>query len=145
MDLSLVEGSGIAKIYGSTRATEQYYCNFAVNPEFLDAVRSGPIEITGSDAEGEVRVVEYPDHPFFIATLFVPQTLSTPGQPHPLINAFLAAEPVEVLALIVGLIGNLKVAVMKHAVAVVVSWLARLGRREVQFARQPAIVTAVCK
>ena len=43
------------------------------------------------DAEGDVRVVELPEHPFFIATLFVPQLRSTAERPHPLITAFVAA------------------------------------------------------
>ena len=91
MDLKFVEGSRVAAVYGATKAKESYYCNFAVNPEYLEAIQKGPISITGSDAEGEVRVVEYPDHPFFIATLFVPQTQSTPDAPHPLVTAFLKA------------------------------------------------------
>ncbi|MDA0350199.1 MAG: CTP synthase [Verrucomicrobia bacterium] len=89
MDLHLEADSQAAKIYGVTNVRESYYCNFAVNPEYLDEIQTGPIKITGSDAEGEVRVIEYSDHPFFIATRFVPQTLSTPDRPHPLVNAFL--------------------------------------------------------
>ena len=57
----------------------------------LRAIREGPIAITGSDAEGEVRVVEYPEHPLFFATLFVPQMLSQPNKPHLLVTAFLRA------------------------------------------------------
>jgi len=48
-----------------------------------------PLQIVGSDSEGEIRVVELPHHPFFIATLFVPQLLSRPDCPHPLITAFI--------------------------------------------------------
>lgn len=91
MSLEFVEDSRVARIYGSTAAKEAYYCNFAVNPEYLEEIRNGPINITGSDSEGEVRVIEYSEHPFFIATLFVPQIRSTPEQPHPLVNAFLKA------------------------------------------------------
>ncbi len=89
MDLSFEEGSKVAEIYGSTCAKEAYYCNFAVNPEYLEEIRKGPIRISGSDSEGEVRVIEYPDHPFFIGTLFVPQTRSRKENPHPLVTAFL--------------------------------------------------------
>jgi CTP synthase (UTP-ammonia lyase) len=32
-----------------------------------------------------------PDHPYYIATLFVPQLTSTEQQPHPIIVAFLQA------------------------------------------------------
>ena len=91
LELLLAPNSRIAEIYGSRKVKERYYCNFSVNPEFIEPIRKGPIAITGSDAEGEVRVVEYPDHPFFIATLFVPQTLSKPNKPHPLVTAFLRA------------------------------------------------------
>ena len=91
MELLLAPNSRIAEIYGSSEVKETYYCNFAVNPEYIEDIRKGPIAITGSDAEGEVRVVEYPKHPFFIATLFVPQALSKPNKPHPLVTAFLRA------------------------------------------------------
>ena len=47
--------------------------------------------VTGTDADGEVRIVELPDHPFFVATLFVPQASSTPEDPHLLVTAFVAA------------------------------------------------------
>jgi CTP synthase (UTP-ammonia lyase) len=47
--------------------------------------------IAGEDGEGNVRIVELRSHPFFVATLFVPQLSSEPGDPHPLIVAFLEA------------------------------------------------------
>lgn len=91
MQLSFVAGSQVASIYGDLSATEHYYCNFGVNPDVVGELKQGPLLISGSDSEGEVRVVEYPDHPFFLATLFVPQTRSTPEIPHPLVTAFLRA------------------------------------------------------
>lgn len=91
MQLRLVAGSQVAKIYGATTALEQYYCNFGVHPDRVAVLASGPLEVVGSDAEGEVRVVELPGHPFFIGTLFVPQARSTPAAPHPLVSAFLRA------------------------------------------------------
>jgi CTP synthase (UTP-ammonia lyase) len=91
MLLSFAEGSQIAAIYGSATATEQYYCNFGVNPDAIPLLKSGPMKFTGSDSEGEVRVLELPPHPFFIGTLFVPQSRSTVASPHPLVTAFLRA------------------------------------------------------
>jgi CTP synthase (UTP-ammonia lyase) len=35
--------------------------------------------------------VELPAHPFFLATLFVPQSRSLPERPHPIGTAFLKA------------------------------------------------------
>jgi CTP synthase (UTP-ammonia lyase) len=91
MDIDLVEGSQVADIYGQLSCREHYYCNFGLNPEFADLIKAGPAKAVGSDAEGEIRILEIPDHPFFISTLFVPQLRSVPGQPHPLVTAFLKA------------------------------------------------------
>lgn len=91
MILTFIPGSKVAIFYGSESATEKYYCNFSVNPVYIESIKSGPMRISGSDSEGELRVVEYLDHPFFIGTLFVPQARSRPESPHPLISAFVQA------------------------------------------------------
>jgi CTP synthase (UTP-ammonia lyase) len=91
MQLKLVSGSQVAQIYETTQAVERYYCNFGVNPKHVDTLKRGAMKVVGSDAEGEIRVLELPGHPFFIATLFVPQALSKPGSPHPVVKAFLTA------------------------------------------------------
>jgi CTP synthase (UTP-ammonia lyase) len=91
MDLSFVAGSKVAEIYGCLRATEQYYCNFGVNPDKVALLKSGPMRFTGADNEGELRVIELPGHPFFLGALFVPQMRSTRENPHPLVTAFVEA------------------------------------------------------
>ena len=91
MQLQLTAGSRVAAIYDALRVTERYYCNFGVNPEVVGTLKSGPMHFTGSDSEGEIRVLELPDHTFFVGTLFVPQTRSTSKAPHPLVTAFLRA------------------------------------------------------
>lgn len=91
MELTFSPASQVAAIYEAISAAEQYYCNFSVNPDYVSLLRSGPLKITGSDSEGEIRVVELPGHPFFLGTLFVPQTRSTLERPHPLVTAFLRA------------------------------------------------------
>jgi CTP synthase (UTP-ammonia lyase) len=89
--VALVPASRVASIYGTLEAREQYYCNFGVNPEKVAELRRGDLRVTGADAEGDVRVVELPDHPFYIGTLFVPQLRSSLERPHPLITAFVRA------------------------------------------------------
>jgi CTP synthase (UTP-ammonia lyase) len=91
LPLMFEPGSRVADIYGALTATEQYYCNFGINLDYIEVLKQGPLRITGADAEGEIRVIEWPGHPFFIGTLFVPQARSTPEQPHPLVEAFLRA------------------------------------------------------
>lgn len=89
--VALVPESRVARVYGAVEAREQYYCNFGINPDKTELLRSGDLQITGSDAKGEVRVAELPTHPFFIGTLFVPQLRSSPKHPHPLVTAFIGA------------------------------------------------------
>ena len=91
MILELVPDSLVATIYGRTRTTEKYYCNFGVNPEHVATIKNGPLKVVGSDSEGEIRVVEYEGHPFFVGTLFVPQAQSVLDRPHPLVTGFLKA------------------------------------------------------
>jgi CTP synthase (UTP-ammonia lyase) len=91
MQLRFVAGSKAAGIYSGLSAVERYYCNFGVNPEQVAVLKEGPLVVSGSDAEGEVRVIELPEHPFFMGTLYVPQARSTPGAPHPLVNALVRA------------------------------------------------------
>ncbi len=47
--------------------------------------------VTARDDTGEVRAVERPGHPDFLATLYQPQLTSTPGHPHPVFSAFVDA------------------------------------------------------
>jgi CTP synthase (UTP-ammonia lyase) len=89
MNLRFVPGSRVAEIYGALEAKEHYYCNFGVNPTVIQLLKQGSLQVVGSDSEGEIRVVELPNHPFFVATLFVPQTRSRTDCPHPLVTAFI--------------------------------------------------------
>jgi CTP synthase (UTP-ammonia lyase) len=91
MSLTFDPESRVASAYGSTSATEQYYCNFGVDPSRVDAIKAGPMKVTGADAEGVIRVIEWPDSPFFVGTLFVPQVKSLPTKPHPLITSLVRA------------------------------------------------------
>jgi CTP synthase (UTP-ammonia lyase) len=91
MSLRFDPGSKVAQIYGALQVQENYYCNFGVNPDVVQLLKKGPMQFVGSDSEGEIRVLELPDHPFFVATLFVPQTRSQTDRPHPLVTAFLRA------------------------------------------------------
>lgn len=83
--------SQVARIYGTASITEQYYCNFGLNPAYQEQLHRNGLRIVGSDATQEARILELQDHPFFIATLFVPQHQSTPETPNRLITAFLEA------------------------------------------------------
>ena len=89
--VEIAPGSRVAAIYGTTKVDETYYCDFGLNRQKVKLLSQGPLKMTGWDSEGEVRIVELPDHPFFIGTLFVPQLRSSHERPHPLVKSFLAA------------------------------------------------------
>jgi CTP synthase (UTP-ammonia lyase) len=91
MDISMKPHSKISAIYGTTSTQENYYCSFGVNPAYTSVLKNSDLKITGSDAEGEIRIIELEEHPFYIGTLFVPQTNSKPEAPHPIITGFLKA------------------------------------------------------
>jgi len=86
--VKVIPGSLAHRVYGTSEATEVFACNYGLNEAFTDQVGSRDLRISGYDEDGTVRMVELPNHPFFIATLFVPQIISKPGKPHPLIRAF---------------------------------------------------------
>lgn len=91
LGISLTPGSKAAAAYGSHSTTERYYCDFGVNPDFVDQIANAGFEVVGRDADGDCRVMELSQHRFFVGTLFVPQARSRPDHPHPLITAFLLA------------------------------------------------------
>ena len=89
--IKILPGSIVHRAYGRDETTEKFACNYGFNSSFRDKFENGPLRITGVDSEGEARVVEIVTHPFFMATLYLPQISSEPGTPHPLIVAYLKA------------------------------------------------------
>jgi CTP synthase (UTP-ammonia lyase) len=87
----LEPNSLIQRIYGKSPIMEDFACNYGLNPNYHRVFARSELRIVGAHADGEVRIVELPTHPFYIATLFLPQVRSTAGQPHPLIVAYLRA------------------------------------------------------
>lgn len=86
--MQLTAGSRTKSFYGVTDTVEDYYCNYGVNPEMVPRLEGAGLRVAGRDGEGDVRIVELPDHPFFVGTLFLPQTRSTKQRPHPILRVF---------------------------------------------------------
>jgi CTP synthase (UTP-ammonia lyase) len=91
MPVTLAPGSRVAALYGRTEVEEEYYCNFGLDPRQQGTLHEGGFLVTGVDGDGEARVLEIPGHPFYVATLFVPQARSRPEAPHPLVVGLLRA------------------------------------------------------
>jgi CTP synthase (UTP-ammonia lyase) len=54
-------------VYQRDEVIERYCYNFSVNPRYLDTLtENGALVSSGIDLNGEVRIVEMPDHAFFV-------------------------------------------------------------------------------
>ena len=108
MHVDLAPGSLARRIYGRDQIEETYHCSYGLDPSYRAPLEAAGLSVTGVEAAGagadedgaagpsaesvgEPRIVELPAHPFFLATLFVPQMRSTRQEPHPLFVAFLRA------------------------------------------------------
>jgi CTP synthase (UTP-ammonia lyase) len=87
-EVRLHEGSRARDLYGTDTSIEDYFCSYGVSPEFIPQLQDTGLFVSASDAEGDVRAIERHDHPFFVGTLFMPQTRSTKERPHPVLKAF---------------------------------------------------------
>jgi CTP synthase (UTP-ammonia lyase) len=91
MIVAVRENTTAAGLYNQHSVAEKYYCNFGLNLEHLPALTAAGLVVSGTDQDGEPRILELSDRRFFVATLFVPQTSSTADTPHPLIIGLLRA------------------------------------------------------
>jgi CTP synthase (UTP-ammonia lyase) len=87
--IHLIADSIAHDVYKTTAIEEQFRCNYGLNPLYADQFSRHDLCITGVGPEGEARIVELEHHPFFVATLFLPQLSSTAEMPHPLIFRYL--------------------------------------------------------
>jgi CTP synthase len=79
------------RVYNEIEVSEPFTCNYELNPEYRNKLEAAGLRVSGISSDGRARIIELPDHNFFIGTGFVPQLASKPGYPHPLIAAFLKA------------------------------------------------------
>ncbi|MFG3198719.1 hypothetical protein ACGFYT_21600 [Streptomyces sp. NPDC048208] len=82
----LEPGSLAESVIGSTRTVERYFCSYGPS-RHLDTLRAHGMRFSGHDTDGQVRVAELPDHPFFLASLFQPELYGDGSRPHPVIRA----------------------------------------------------------
>jgi CTP synthase (UTP-ammonia lyase) len=82
----------LVDLYGATRAVEQYYCRFGLDEAWRGTLEHAGLLVAGVDAaDGGTRILRLNRSRFYVLTLFVPQTSSRHGSPHPLVTGFLEA------------------------------------------------------
>ncbi|MFE8944693.1 hypothetical protein [Streptomyces sp. NPDC007856] len=88
--VTIEPGSLAESVIGSRRTVERYFCAYGPS-RHLDTLRAHGLRFSGHDEDGQVRVVELPGHPFFLASLFQPELSGDGSRPHPMIRALARA------------------------------------------------------
>ena len=89
--VTLKPGSQAARVFKHGSISEEYLCNYEFNREYQERVDAAGLKVVGFDERGVGRIVELPEHRFFMATLFLPQLASSDARPHPYLAAFVEA------------------------------------------------------
>ncbi len=90
----LVEGSQVARAYGTREISERHRHRYEVNNAYRKRLTDAGLVFSGvSPDERLVEFVELPadKHPFFVGTQAHPELKSRPTRPHPLFDAFVRA------------------------------------------------------
>jgi len=89
---NLAAGSLARQAYGEDVAIDRHRHRYEVNQEFLPQLTASGMKVSGISPDGKfVEIVEYADHPWFLACQFHPEYKSRPLAPHPLFREFVAA------------------------------------------------------
>jgi len=88
----LQAGSLAERCYGADEISERHRHRYEVNNDYRERYLEAGVSFSGLSPDGElVEIIEFPDHPFFIAVQFHPELKSRPNRPHPLFTGFVAA------------------------------------------------------
>lgn len=69
-----------------------HFCGYAVSPAAIDALVSAGVVVGATAPDAGAEVLEFPDHPFYVTSMFQPHVGALAGEPiHPLVRAFVAA------------------------------------------------------
>lgn len=85
-------GSRVREIYGVDVITERHRHRYEFNNRYRSVLKEAGLWFSGKSMDDLlVEVIEIPSHPWFIASQFHPEFLSTPRDPHPLFVDFIRA------------------------------------------------------
>ena len=91
-DCVLKEGTKAHDIYGAAEISERHRHRYEVNTAYMERLEAVGLKFSGMSPDGVLpEIVEWPDHPWFVAVQFHPELKSRPFEPHPLFVSFIAA------------------------------------------------------
>ncbi len=91
-DATLVAGSKVAEIYGTTQIEERHRHRYEVDTQFKTKLEACGLVFSGMSPDGRLpEIVEVKGHPWYIGVQFHPELKSKPFAPHPLFASFVEA------------------------------------------------------
>ena len=80
------------RIYGEKEIKERHRHRYEVNNNFVPALEEAGMRVAGRSTDNVlVEVIEFKDHPWFVASQFHPEFTSSPRDGHPLFTSFVEA------------------------------------------------------
>ena len=81
-----------SRAYGCLEIFERHRHRYELNNEFREILETKGMAMAGINPEKNlVEIIEFPNHPFFVATQFHPEFKSRPLKAHPLFREFIKA------------------------------------------------------
>jgi CTP synthase len=81
-----------SRIYGESEIKERHRHRYEVNDGYVKKLEQAGMIVAGRSRDNSlVEVIEFKDHPWFIASQFHPEFTSTPRKGHPLFTSFIEA------------------------------------------------------
>ena len=87
----LTDGSLIRSIYKTDTIFERHRHRYEFNNNYIKKFKENGFEFSGVSDDGLVEVIEFPEHPWFLACQFHPEFTSNPLDGHPLFTSFVTA------------------------------------------------------
>ncbi|HWQ71318.1 MAG TPA: CTP synthase [Desulfitobacteriaceae bacterium] len=88
----LQENSKAYAAYRDEVIYERHRHRYEVNNQFRQQLGKEGLKFSGISPDGRlVEIIEYPEHPWFLASQFHPEFKSRPNRPHPLFRDFIKA------------------------------------------------------
>ena len=80
----LLPGSRVQAMYGCETARERFRHRYELNNEYKAAFEKCGVVFCGMTPDKRImQILDYPTHPFFVATQYHPELLSRPPAPTP--------------------------------------------------------------
>ena len=91
-DCILQKDSKAFEIYKKENISERHRHRYEVNMTYQGALEKAGLVFSGMSPDGVLpEIIEWPDHPWFVAVQFHPELKSRPFEPHPLFVSFIEA------------------------------------------------------